>query len=213
MRPSVSSATSLTVAWCDGEGFFPVSEQVTAVTARAAAALAESGVTLERLRPQPLKRAAELYSRLRELDGVEDILRTAGSRIDLLTAPIRTLVNARAPASQDLARLADLWAQRDLLRAQMLRFLEQHPVLLMPVATVPAPPPLGGIPEDAVTAWDLVSPCRAISLFGLPAMAVPFGSSEDGLPVGVQLVGRPFREDEVLTVARALEQASSGASP
>jgi Asp-tRNA(Asn)/Glu-tRNA(Gln) amidotransferase A subunit family amidase len=58
--------------------------------------------------------------------------------------------------------------------------------------------------------WEVLAPSRVISLFGLPGLSVPFGRSADGWPIGVQVVGRPFREDEVLAVARALmEEAGS----
>jgi Asp-tRNA(Asn)/Glu-tRNA(Gln) amidotransferase A subunit family amidase len=52
--------------------------------------------------------------------------------------------------------------------------------------------------------WDVLAPSRLISLFGVPAASVPFGTSDDGLPIGVQVVGAPFREDVVLAVARML---------
>ena len=49
--------------------------------------------------------------------------------------------------------------------------------------------------------------CRAVSLLALPAAVVPFGRSEEGLPVGVQVVGRPFHDHEVAAVATLLETA------
>ncbi|HYT29906.1 MAG TPA: amidase family protein, partial [Actinomycetota bacterium] len=80
----------------------------------------------------------------------------------------------------------------------------------MAVATVPPydpagpAPPLGGREQSM---WDVLDPCRIISLLGVPAASVPFGSSADGLPIGVQVVGRPFHEEEVLAVARVLMEA------
>jgi amidase len=77
----------------------------------------------------------------------------------------------------------------------------------MAVATVPAYPVDGPAPSVGgrqQSMWDVLVPSRLISLFGVPAASVPFGASAEGLPVGVQVVGRPFREDQVLAVARAL---------
>ena len=54
--------------------------------------------------------------------------------------------------------------------------------------------------------WDVLAPSRLISLFGLPSASVPFGSNSDGLPIGVQVVGPPFREDLVLAAARVLTE-------
>jgi aspartyl-tRNA(Asn)/glutamyl-tRNA(Gln) amidotransferase subunit A len=46
------------------------------------------------------------------------------------------------------------------------------------------------------------------NLTGSPALSLPFGMSADGLPIGVQLVGRHFEESVVLQAAMALEEAS-----
>ena len=47
---------------------------------------------------------------------------------------------------------------------------------------------------------------RGDLLLGLPAVVIPYGQSEDGLPVGVQLVGRPYEEESILEIAVRLEQ-------
>ena len=54
---------------------------------------------------------------------------------------------------------------------------------------------------SATVPWDLT---------GSPAMSVPFGMSSDGLPIGVQLVGRHFDELTVLRAAKALEDRAGG---
>jgi len=82
----------------------------------------------------------------------------------------------------------------------------------MAVATVPpydlsgAPPSVNGREHSM---WDVLAPCRLISLLGVPAASVPFGKSAEGLPIGVQVVGRAFREDEVLAVSRMLMEESA----
>ena len=45
------------------------------------------------------------------------------------------------------------------------------------------------------------------SLLGMPAITVPFGMSAEGLPIGVQLIGRPYEEEQILEVAVRLEEA------
>jgi Asp-tRNA(Asn)/Glu-tRNA(Gln) amidotransferase A subunit family amidase len=45
------------------------------------------------------------------------------------------------------------------------------------------------------------------NLYGFPAVVLPIGFTPDGLPVGIQLIGRPFEEEVLLTVACHLEQA------
>jgi Asp-tRNA(Asn)/Glu-tRNA(Gln) amidotransferase A subunit family amidase len=49
---------------------------------------------------------------------------------------------------------------------------------------------------------------RPFNLNGFPAITVPCGFSDDGLPLGLQLAGRPFEEETVLRAAHAYEQAT-----
>ena len=49
---------------------------------------------------------------------------------------------------------------------------------------------------------------RGINVLGLPAISLPCGYAKNGLPVGVQIVGRPFAEAQVLAFAQAYEQAT-----
>jgi Asp-tRNA(Asn)/Glu-tRNA(Gln) amidotransferase A subunit family amidase len=190
------------LAWCDGDGSVPVRPDVVAVVERAAAALGA-----ERARPAALESAHDVYSRLRALDGLHELRALVAGREQELGEPLRELLAATREGT--MAELVALWAERDALRADLLAFLEELPVLLLPVAAVPAYDPLQApaVAGRELSAWEVLGPCRAISLFGLPAAAVTCGVSADGLPVAVQVVGRPFREDEVLAVARALEAA------
>jgi len=46
-----------------------------------------------------------------------------------------------------------------------------------------------------------------LNLTGFPGACVPMGLSNEGLPIGVQIIGRPFEDELVLAVAEAIEQA------
>jgi amidase len=159
--------------------------------------------------PTMLERAGTLYSALRDTDRLQDVRRLLrgheGEAGDDVRAAIAVAEEAeRRDPNPDRAIL---WEERDRLRGALLSYLDRHALLVMAVATVP-PYDLDG-PAPSVdgreqTMWDVLGPSRLISLFGLPAASVPFGRSADGLPIGVQVVGRPFREDEVLAVASML---------
>ena len=58
-------------------------------------------------------------------------------------------------------------------------------------------------PRAALTQYS-----RPFNLNGFPALSVPCGFSEDGLPIGLQLAGRPFAEETVLRVGHTYEQAT-----
>jgi aspartyl-tRNA(Asn)/glutamyl-tRNA(Gln) amidotransferase subunit A len=84
--------------------------------------------------------------------------------------------------------------------------------LLLPTTPIPAPrtdereATVDGVCED-VRAW-LTRCTRPINLTGHPALSLPCGLTSDGLPVGLQLVGRHFDEATLLRLGRAYEAVS-----
>jgi amidase len=109
--------------------------------------------------------------------------------------------------SDDLYRLLRRW---DAFRSAMLAFLAHHDLILCPVFAGPAPlhgttaPPGRRDPSSHTTPH---------SLTGWPAVTVRCGTSADGLPIGVQIVAGPWREDRALAAARALERELGGYRP
>ena len=104
--------------------------------------------------------------------------------------------------------LLDAWIQRDVLRAEFFAQMQQYPILLCPAAAIPAfrhGERSWQIEDKTVGYLDAWSYTEFFNLLGNPAAVVPVGCSLDGLPIGVQIVGRPWEEESVLTVAAALE--------
>lgn len=83
--------------------------------------------------------------------------------------------------------------------------MQQYDVIITPVMELPAQP--HGQPEGGI-AYTLT-----YSLVGYPAVIVRLGTSPDGLPVGVQVVARPWRDDIALAVAAFLEKRFGGWQP
>jgi amidase len=93
-------------------------------------------------------------------------------------------------------------------------FLQQYPLLLGPVFTEPPVEP-GIETRDAAGRSQVTVAmrlCSATSFVGVPAVAVPTGI-DDGLPTGVQIIGRPYREDTCLAAAAAIEQRLGTLTP
>jgi amidase len=191
------------IAWCAGDGVTPVRADVVAAGERAAGFVAAQPAA-----PEVLGRANDVFSRLRRLDGLRGLRDVVAGREDELGAPLRALLAETRDGTS--SELGELWRKRRSIRAEFLRFLDEFPILLMPVATVTAYDPRTGPVVDGreQSMWDVVAPCRAISVFGVPSAAVTIGRGDDGLPVAVQVVGRPLHEGEVLAVAAALEEAT-----
>ena len=99
---------------------------------------------------------------------------------------------------------------RTLLRAQVLQALQDVDLLLSPTAGVPAQPLA---PDPEITGRENVNRTPYLlttvpSLANIPALAVPCGFSEEGLPLSLQIAGRPFDEATVLRAGHAYEQAT-----
>jgi amidase len=107
-------------------------------------------------------------------------------------------------------QLLDAWAELDLLRSTTLAELSAYPVLLCPVASIPAfrhgerhwiveNRPLDYLDSVRHTQW--------FNALGAPAAVVPVGQSPEGLPIGVQVVARPFRDELALGIASIVDKA------
>jgi amidase len=99
-----------------------------------------------------------------------------------------------------------LLAEWDRFRTDVLTFMESVELILCP--TAPGPAPLHG--EDLEDMFRYTLP---YSLTGQPCVVVPSGRSRDGLPIGVQVVGRAWREDQAIAAARCIEAALGGWRP
>jgi Asp-tRNA(Asn)/Glu-tRNA(Gln) amidotransferase A subunit family amidase len=96
------------------------------------------------------------------------------------------------------------------LREKILLQMRKHRVLICPVAAIPAfhhGEREWQVETKTVKYLDAWSYCEWFNLLGFPAAVVPMGHSEQGLPIAVQIVGRPWEDEIVLAVAAILERA------
>jgi Asp-tRNA(Asn)/Glu-tRNA(Gln) amidotransferase A subunit family amidase len=101
------------------------------------------------------------------------------------------------------------WMERDRLREELVRWLETTPLIVAPVGAVPAyehDTLKVTVKEATMGTFRAFSYAQAFNVFDLPVVTVPAGRTNEGLPIGVQIVGRPFAEDMVLAAAEIVEQ-------
>jgi Asp-tRNA(Asn)/Glu-tRNA(Gln) amidotransferase A subunit family amidase len=98
-------------------------------------------------------------------------------------------------------------ADRDFLRAEILRQMQETPILLSLVSTSPAFRHGQGNYHPGTGYRDTMRFSQWLNLTGFPAASVPVGVSNEGLPIGVQIIGRPYEDELVLAVAEAVEQS------
>jgi amidase len=117
---------------------------------------------------------------------------------------------AAATGPLTATELLDAWADLELVRGKMLEEMEAFPVLLCPVASIPAfrhGERKWTVDGQQVEYLDAVRHTQWFNVLGSPAAVVPVGRSREWLPIGVQIAGRPYEDEFVLGVAAILDRA------
>jgi len=179
-----------------------------AAVVRAAKLLCEQGFTVEPFRLNGLDRALDLWwfffgpvigNLIRQsVTGHED-------QITPMLCEYLSSATSGNPITLDLFTKA--CAERDLLRAEILRQMQDTPVLLSPVSTGPAFRHGEGNYSPGTGYRDTMRFSQWLNLTGFPGASVPVSVSNEGLPIGVQVIGRPFEDELVLAVTEAIEQS------
>lgn len=202
-------AKSLHVGFYEDDGYSAPTPETRAVVRAAAAHLSKSGFRVDAFRPDMLDRARELWFVIFVQAGGMMVKAAAAGRENEISSNIKKFL-ALAAESGDLSgeRLLTTLIERDQLRLRLLRQMEKFPVLLAPVCSIPAFPhqDAGWGDKHKANYLHTMTYCQHYNLLGNPAAVVPVGKSPEGLPIGVQVIGRPYKEDEVLAVAAALDQ-------
>jgi Asp-tRNA(Asn)/Glu-tRNA(Gln) amidotransferase A subunit family amidase len=175
---------------------------------RAAKLLSDRGFCVEPFELQGLNRALELWWFF--FGPVIAHLLTAnlaGHELQLSLMLREYLSHATSPEPLTLDQFIQACAERDLLREKILRLLDNVPVLLSPVSFAPAFRHGEGNYKPGTGYLDTMRFSQWLNLTGFPGASVPISFSSEGLPIGVQIIGRPFEDELILTVAEALEQS------
>ncbi len=199
------------IAWTpDLHGLIPVDAEVAAVAARGARVFRSVEARMERASPD-FTEANEIVLATRGL--VMAALhadKLAQWRDQMQQGLVWNIEQGLALTPQEIGRGEKL---RTILWHRVRTFLERYDLLVLPTVAVkpfpveqPYPTEINGKPLENYIQWVFLT--YAISLTGLPAISIPCGFTRDGLPVGLQIVGRRRQEAAVLRAAAAFERAS-----
>jgi amidase len=180
----------------------PIPEIVEAVRS-SALALDEAGVRFEEKRPAGIEETLELFPKLFNWDEgawTRQQLKRAGTALDQTTLHVAEGESSATPG--DTMRLIERW---DRFRMRMLAFMNDYDVMIAPVNAYQA------IPHGTTgERFDGFSYTMTYNLTGWPAAVVRAGTAQDGLPIGVQIIGQPWKEDVVLAAAQHLQKTLGG---
>jgi len=120
--------------------------------------------------------------------------------------------NIEAGLALQAGEIAEAERMRGALYAQVSAFFDTYDLLVCPAAIVPPfdvgiryPTEVAGVTFESYIDWLVI--CSAVTLTGCPALSIPCGFTKGGLPVGLQMVGRPRGEAELLAAASLFEAA------
>jgi Asp-tRNA(Asn)/Glu-tRNA(Gln) amidotransferase A subunit family amidase len=208
--PSEAETRRLRVGYFEEDGRTPVTPETRAAVRTAVEGLRSAGFQVEPFQPEGLEEARQLWHQLFIVAGGM-LLRPMfkGRESDLSPMLKQFLEWSAAEPALTGETLLRVWIERDRLRARFLKQMQQHQILLCPAAAIPAfrhGERSWRVDSKTVRYLDAWSYTEFFNLLGNPAAVVPVSHSSEGLPIGVQIVGRPWEEEQVLCVASALEK-------
>jgi Asp-tRNA(Asn)/Glu-tRNA(Gln) amidotransferase A subunit family amidase len=210
-KPSLDDLRGQTIGVFEDDGLTPVTAETRAAVANAAHALREAGFRTEPFRPHTLEQLRKLWWKFFVQCGAmfyEPEIRGKRDRLSPIFREFLGIAEKSGPLSA--TELLNAWAELDLLRLKTLEEMKDYPVLLCPVASVPAfhhgerSWTIDGQTVEYLDAWRY---SQWFNTLACPAAVVPVGASPAGLPIGVQIAARPFEDEVALGIAEVVDSA------
>jgi amidase len=199
-NPGEVGLRGLRVAYYTTNGEIDPVPEIQQMVEKCAGLISNLGAKVTQSRPPMMKEAGEIRWRLHGADGgatVTRLVKKAGTR---QTSPVLIMGGTMLKPSEFTALVEKL----DACRSAMLAFMEDFDLILCPVNAQPAKP----------LSTEPVSPrgnyTSIYNITGWPVAVVRAGISPEGLPLGIQIVGRPWAEEVVLAAAAQLESKTGG---
>lgn len=200
------------IGFFEDDGRTPVTPETRNAVRQAAQILRAAGFEVEPFRPDGLEKAQQLWWKFFGVAGgmlLGPMTNGHEPELSPILKEFNGWVSAGSPHTAQT--LLQSWIERDLVRMQVFEQMKNFPVLLCPVAAIPAFHhgerrwQIDGKQIEYLDAW---SYCEWFNLLGMPAATVPVSRSVEGLPIGVQIAAQPWQEESVLSVAEILEEGS-----
>ena len=204
--PAEVDVGTLRVAfYTDTPGHNPPTQETVDTTMAAVGVISNIVASVEEDVPEPIGRVPELGDRVGDGDGRATMLRVLAKAGTTEFAPYIRAWRDEAdvvPTEEFTLALEDL----DRYRSDMLAFMRHYDVIICPTAAFPAPPHGETFTEENRNIF-YTAP---YNMTGWPGAVVRCGTSPEGLPIGVQVIARPWREDVALALAAVLESELGG---
>ncbi len=202
------------IAWYVDDGVSVVTNETREAVRAAARALEQAGMIAFEAQPPGVTRAPDLWSELFQKAAFDNLRELYSGHEDEAGAFVRAILSSGANTSPHAPeKLVAARRERDSLREDLLGWMKQTPFIVAPVGAVPAfahDTRRVTVGDSSQSVFRSFSYAQTYNVFGLPCVSIPAGRTVENLPVGVQIVGRPLMEEEVLAAAAIIEEALGG---
>lgn len=207
---SRSELKQIPIGYFEDDGLVPVTAETRLAVQTAVRALQEQGFSVRPYRPDALERMRQLWWKFFLRCGamfVESIVDGRHEQLSPVLLDFLEIAHREPPLNGE--ELLWAWADLDQVRSRMLREMQAFPILLCPVCAIPAfrhGERSWMVEGQQVDYLDAMRYTQWFNFLGAPAAVVPVGKSPEGLPIGVQVAGRPFEDEIVLGIAEAIDK-------
>lgn len=207
--PTKVDFKNLRVAWYDSNGLMPPTKEVQKLVRQCVGYFKKAGSKIKEDRPPKMEQLAEIRGKFNGADGREHIRRLLKLHGTTQASPgLRT--DGDIVTTAEFTRLCE---EMDVIKSEQLAWFEQYDLIVCPAsqrAPIPLDHPL--LPPEQRGKASYTSQYNTT---GWPAGVVRAGTSKDapGLPLGIQLVAQPWRDDVVIAAMDLVEQHSGGWAP
>jgi amidase len=202
------------VAWYTDDCIATVTEETRKAVVLAARALSAGGLKVEEVLPPAIKHGHRLWLSLFSRASVVQLREVYTGVEENIGGFVRwRLATADDKPSPTLDEYIKGWMKRDRLRAELIDWMEEVPLLIAPVGAVPATrhdDTKVTVGDQTMNVFRAFSYSQTSNVFDLPSVTVPVFRSSEGLPIGVQIIGRPDSEDSVLAAAMIVQNGLGG---
>ena len=206
--PADVDLSRLRIAFYDNNGVNTPTAEIQAAVRTAASALGDVCASVEEDLPRAIPDNPEISNQLSQGDGqapARRLLERYGT-----TETHEWIIRLLERASENIVSVQEYTAvleSIDAYRSEMLGFMQNYDVIVCPASTYTALPHGESMFNEK---YKGIGYTATYNITGWPSTVVRGGTSPDGLPIGVQVVARPWREDVSLAVAQYLEGALGG---
>lgn len=214
---SEADLKAVSIGYFEDDGLTPVTAETRVAVQDAVRALERRGFRPRPFRPKNLEAARKLWCKFFVRCGamfLRPLLNGHEEQLSPTLLDFLAIAHREPPLTGD--EVLQLWAECDHLRGQLLREMREFPILICPACAIPAfrhGERSWNVEGTQLAYLDVMRYTQWFNLLASPAAVVPVSRSTAGLPIGVQIAGRPYEDELVLGVANAIDKEFGFVAP